>query len=197
MSDEEIKVEVYKTEDGKNCLVLASVYKNNCSQETTVIVEDDVLEVFEAARRESERQRSRERRHGLKKIYLGNEDYEAKLGMVTQAPDEEIHSDMYLEYLKQFFDDKVYKRGMMYYLHKFTEAEIAELEGVSQAAVSKSIRAFKEVMAKSQCSRPLQRRITENFSNGRKKWTFLLRRYRNTAKKIPFPFSSMKRIRKR
>lgn len=68
--------------------------------------------------------------------------------MVTQAPDEEIHSDMYLEYLKQFFDDKVYKRGMMYYLHKFTEAEIAELEGVSQAAVSKSIRAFKEVMAK-------------------------------------------------
>ncbi|MBS1324629.1 MAG: hypothetical protein HP044_01615, partial [Oscillospiraceae bacterium] len=47
MSDEEIKVEVYKTEDGKNCLVLASVYKNNCSQETTVIVEDDVLEVFE------------------------------------------------------------------------------------------------------------------------------------------------------
>ena len=64
-----------KTEDGKNCLVLASVYKNNCSQETTVIVEDDVLEVFEAARRETERQRSRERRHGLKKIYLGNEDY--------------------------------------------------------------------------------------------------------------------------
>ena len=107
-----------------------------------------MLEVFEAARRESERQRSRERRHGLKKIYLGNEDYEAKLGMVTQAPDEEIHSDMYLEYLKQFFDDKVYKCGMMYYLHKFTEAEIAELEGVSQAAVSKSIRAFKEVMAK-------------------------------------------------
>lgn len=97
MSDEEIKVEVYKTEDGKNCLVLASVYKNNCSQETTVIVEDNVLEVFEAARRESERQRSRERRHGLKKIYLGNEDYEAKLGMVTQAPDEDIHSDMYLE----------------------------------------------------------------------------------------------------
>lgn len=25
MSDEEIKVEVYKTEDGRNCLVLASV----------------------------------------------------------------------------------------------------------------------------------------------------------------------------
>ncbi len=148
MSDEEIKVEVYKTEDGKNCLVLASVYKNNCSQQTTVIVEDDVLEVFEAARKETERQRSRERRHGLKKIYLGNEDYEAKLGMVTQAPDEDIHSDMYLEYLKQFFDDKVYKRGMMYYLHKFTEAEIAELEGVSQAAVSKSIRAFKKIMAK-------------------------------------------------
>ena len=90
MSDEEIKVEVYKTEDGKNCLVLASVYKNNCSQETTVIVEDGVLEVFEAAHRESERQRSRERRHGLKKIYLGNEEYEAKLGMVTQAPDEGI-----------------------------------------------------------------------------------------------------------
>ena len=75
MSDEEIKVEVYKTEDGKNCLVLASVYKNNCSQETTVIIEDDVLEVLEAARREKERQRSRKRRHGLKKIYLGNEDY--------------------------------------------------------------------------------------------------------------------------
>ena len=70
MSDEEIKVEVYKTEDGKNCLVLASVYKNNCSQETTVIIEDDVLEVLEAARRENERQRSRKRRHGLKKIYL-------------------------------------------------------------------------------------------------------------------------------
>ena len=139
MSDEEIKVEVYKTEDGRNCLVLASVYKNNCSQETTVIVEDDVLEVFEAARKETERQRSRERRHGLKKI---------QLGMVTQAPDEDVHSDMYLEYLKQFFDDKVYKRGMMYYLHKFTEAEIAELEGVSQAAVSKSIRTFKEIMAK-------------------------------------------------
>ncbi|UKI16707.1 MAG: hypothetical protein L6V87_02140 [Ruminococcus sp.] len=33
--------------------------------------------------------------------------------------------------------------------------------------------------------------ITENFSNGQKKWTFLLRRYRNTAKKILFPFSSM------
>ena len=34
----------------------------------------------------------------------------------------------------------------MYYLDRFTECEIAEIEGVSQAAVSKSIKAFKEIM---------------------------------------------------
>lgn len=36
----------------------------------------------------------------MKKIYLGNEDYEAKLRMVAQASEEGVHSDMYLETLK-------------------------------------------------------------------------------------------------
>ena len=45
------KIISYKTEDGKNQLVLSSVYENNCSQEETVAVDDNILEVFEESRR--------------------------------------------------------------------------------------------------------------------------------------------------
>lgn len=142
------KIISYKTEDGKNRLVLSSVYENNCSQEETVIVNDSVLDVLEESRREEERNRTRERRRRNKEVYLGNESFEAKLGLVTQAPDETVHSEMYLDYLRQFFDEKIYRRGIMYYLDRFTECEIAEIEGVSQAAVSKSVKAFKEIMGR-------------------------------------------------
>ena len=77
-----------------------------------------------------------------------NEDFDAKLGLTADPPDETVQSKLYFEYLKRFFDDKVYKRGMMYYFHGFTQREIAKIEGVSQEAVSKSIIAFKETMAK-------------------------------------------------
>ena len=140
------KIISYKTEDGKNRLVLSSIYESNCSQEETVIVNDSVLDVLEESRREEERNRTRERRRRNKEMYLGNESFEAKLGLVTQAPDETVHSEMYLDYLRQFFDEKVYRHGVMYYLDKFTECEIAEIEGVSQAAVSKSVKAFKDTM---------------------------------------------------
>ena len=89
-----------------------------------------------------------ERRHRNKGVYLVNESFEAKLGLVTQAPDDTVHSEMYLDYLRQFFDEKVYRRGIMYYLDRLTEYEIAEIEGVSQAAVSKSVKAFKEIMGR-------------------------------------------------
>ncbi len=140
------KIISYKTEDGKNQLVLSSVYENNCSQEETVLVDDSILEVLEEARREEERYRTWGRRHRNKGVYLGNESFEAKLGLVTQAPDDAIHSEMYLDYLRQFFDEKVYRRGIMYYLDRLTECEIADIEGVSQAAVSKSVKAFKEII---------------------------------------------------
>ncbi len=140
------KIISYKTEDGNNQLMLSSVYENNCSQEESVVVDDSILEVLEESRKEEERHRTWERRHRNKGVYLGNESFEAKLGLVTSPPDEAVHSEMYLEYLRRFFDEKVYRRGVMYYLDKFTECEIAEVEGVSQAAVSKSIKAFKEIM---------------------------------------------------
>ena len=142
------KIISYKTEDSKNQLVLLSVYENNCSQEETVVVDNNILEVLEESRKDEERNRTRERRHRNKEVYLGNESFEAKLGLVTQAPDETVHSEMYLDYLRQFFDEKIYRRGIMYYLDKFTECEIAEIEGVSQAAVSKSVKAFKDIMGK-------------------------------------------------
>lgn len=142
------KIISYKTEDGKNLLVLSSVYENNCSQEETVIVDDNILEVLEESRRAEERNCTWERRHRNKGVYLGNESFEAKLGLVTQAPDETVHSEMYLDYLRQFFDEKIYRRGIMYYLDRFTECEIAEIEGVSQAAVSKSVKTFREIMGR-------------------------------------------------
>ena len=52
------KILSYKTEDGKNKLVLSSVYENNCSQEETVIVDDSILEVLEESRRAEERNRT-------------------------------------------------------------------------------------------------------------------------------------------
>ncbi len=142
------KIISYKTEDGKNLLVLSSIYENNCSQEEIVIVDDSILEVLEESRGAEERHRTWERRHRNKGVYLGNESFEAKLGLVTSPSDEAVHSEMYLEYLRRFFDEKVYRRGVMYYLDKFTECEIAEIEGVSQAAVSKSIKTFKEIIVK-------------------------------------------------
>ena len=142
------KIILHKTDDGKNQLVLSSIYENNCSQEETAIVDDSILEVLKESRRAEERNRTWERRHRNKGVYLGNESFEAKLGLVTQAPDEAIHSEMYLDYLRQFFDEKVYRRGIMYYLDRFMECEIAEIEGVSQAAVSKSIKTFKEIMGR-------------------------------------------------
>ena len=142
------KIISYKTEDGKNLLVLSSVYENNCSQEEIVIVDDGILEVLEESLRAEERNLTWERRHRNKGVYLGNESFEAKLGLVTQAPDETVHSEMYLDYLRQFFDEKVFRRGVMYYLDRFAECEIAEIEGVSQAAVSKSVKAFKEIIGR-------------------------------------------------
>lgn len=149
MADKEIKIIFSKTEDGMNRLVLSGIYENNCSAEETVVVSDEVLEVFENARREQEKRRSFERRHKIKKIYLGNdEDFDSKLGLVQDAHDEIVQSDIYLEQLKQFFDEKIYRRGILHYLQKFTECEIARIEGVSQNAVSKSIIAFRKTIAK-------------------------------------------------
>lgn len=142
------KIISYKTEDGKNHLVLSSVYENNCSKEETVVVDDNILEVLEESCRAEERNRTWKRRHRNKGVYLGNESFEAKLGLVTQAPDEAVHSEMHLDYLKKFFDQKIYRRGIIYYLDRFTECEIAEIEGVSQAAVSKSVKAFKEIIGR-------------------------------------------------
>lgn len=149
MADKEIKLVFSKTEDGKNLLVLSSVYQHNCSGQETVIIDDDVLEVFQQTCRDKERERSWRRRHGNRFIYLGSdENFDAKLGLTVDAPDEAVESKLYLEYIRQFFDEKVYRRGIMYYLHKYSQDEIAELEGVSQMAISKSIARFKEVMAK-------------------------------------------------
>ena len=149
MADKEIKLEFSKTEDGKNLLVLSSVYQHNCSDQKTVIVDDDVLEVFQQTCRDQERERNHRRRHGNRFIYLGSdENFDAKLGLITHAPDETVESDLYLEYIKRFFDEKIYRRGMLYYLHKFSQDEIAEIEGVSQMAISKSVSKFKETMAK-------------------------------------------------
>lgn len=146
MADKEIKLEFSKTEDGRNLLVLSSVYQHNCSDQKTVIVDDDVLEVFQQFHRDQERERSRKRRHGSN-IYLGeNENFDATLGLITNAPDEVVESELYLEYIKQFFDDKVYNRGIMYYLQGMTQSEVADIEGFSAAAVHKSVIKFKRVM---------------------------------------------------
>ena len=146
MADKEIKLEFSKTEDGKNLLVLSSVYQHNCSNKEAVIVDDDVLEVFRQSNRDRERERSRRRRHGSN-IYLGeNENFDAALGLITNAPDETVEDELYLEYIKRFFDDKVYNRGIMYYLQGMTQSEIAEVEGVSATAVHKSIVKFKRIM---------------------------------------------------
>lgn len=149
MADKEIKLEYSKTEDGRNLLVLSSVYQHNCSDQKTVIVDDDVLEVFQQTCRDQEHERNWRRRHGNRFIFLGSdENFDAKLGLITHAPDETVESDLYLEYIKRFFDEKTYRRGTLYYLHKYSQDEIAEIEGVSQVAISKSIVKFKEIMAK-------------------------------------------------
>ncbi len=149
MADKEIKLEFSKTEDGRNLLVLSSVYQHNCSNQKTVIVDDDVLEVFQQKCRDQEHERNWRRRHGNRFIFLGSdENFDAKLGLITYPPDETVESDLYLEYIKRFFDEKTYRRGMLYYLHKFSQDEIAEIEGVSQMAISKSVSKFKETMAK-------------------------------------------------
>lgn len=149
MADKEIKLEFSKTEDGKNLLLLSSVYQHNCSDQKTVVVDDDVLEVFQQTHRDQERERNWRRRHGNRFIFLGSDEkFDAKLGLITYAPDETVASDLYLEYIKRFFDGKVYERGIMYYLHKFSLKEIAEMDGVSEVAVFKSISKFKKTMAK-------------------------------------------------
>ena len=146
MADKEIKLEFSKTEDGRNLLVLSSVYRHNCSDQKTVIVDDDVLEVFRQSNRDRERERLRRRRHGSN-IYLGeNENFDAALGLITNAPDEVVEDELYLEYIKRFFDDKVYNRGIMYYLQGMTQAEIADIEGISATAVHKSLVKFKNIM---------------------------------------------------
>lgn len=43
MADKEIKLEYSKMEDVRNLLMLSSVYQHNCSDQKTVIVDDDVL----------------------------------------------------------------------------------------------------------------------------------------------------------
>lgn len=97
--------------------------------------------------RNQERERSRRRRHGSN-LYLGeNEKFDAILGLITNAPDEVVEDELYLEYIKRFFDDKVYNRVIMYYLQGLTQSEIAEVEKVSAAAIHKSIVKFKSVMA--------------------------------------------------
>ena len=146
MADKEIKLEFSKTEDGRNLLVLSSVYQHNCSDQKTVIVDDDVLKVFQQTCRDQERERSRRRRHGSN-IYLGeSESFDAALGLVTNAPNEAVESELYLEYIRRFFDGKVYNRGIMYYLQGMTQSEIADIEGVSASAIHKSIVKFKRVM---------------------------------------------------
>lgn len=127
--------------------MLSSVYQHNCSDQKTVIVDDDVLDVFQQLCRDRERERSRRRRHGSN-IYLEeNENFDATLGLITNASDEIVESDLYLEYIRQFFDDKIYKRGIMYYLQGMTQKETAEVEGVSVTAVHKSIVKFKKVIS--------------------------------------------------
>ena len=60
---------------------------------------------------------------------------------------EVIEDELYLEYIKRFFDEKVYNRGIMYYLQGMTQSEIADIEGVSATAVRKSVVKFKRVMS--------------------------------------------------
>lgn len=144
MLEDTFTIVSYKTETGENCLELSSVYLHNCSEQKTVCVSDEILDVYRGVCRANEKNRSWNRRHKNKKIYLGNENFEAQLGMVSASPAEQIDSDLYLEYLRQLFDEKVFYRAMLYYMKDMTECQIAELENVTQAAVSLSIKTFKE-----------------------------------------------------
>lgn len=127
---------------------ISSVYPSNCSEQKSEIVTNEVIETYENIFRKWNSKRVSECRHRNKKIYLGNEDFEASIGAVTYSHEETVESDIYLEYISQFFSDVVFKRGMMYYMEKYTEKEIAEIEKVSQTAVSNSICVFKNTMAK-------------------------------------------------
>ena len=147
MLDREFKPVFNKTETGEICLDISSVYPTNCSEQKSEIVKKDIIEAYENIFRTWDNKRVSEYRHRNKKIYLGNEDFEASIGAVTYSHEEIVESDIYLEYISQFFSNVVFKRGMMYYMEKYTEKEIAEIENVSQTAVSNSICLFKKTMA--------------------------------------------------
>ena len=148
MLDMEFKPIFRKTETGENYLELSSVYPNNCSEQKIEVITDEVLEFYESLYRAWDSERVKNNRHKNKKIYLGNEDFEGSIGLFICSHDEKVESEVYLDHIKKFFGNRVYERGMMYYMYKYTEQEISEIENVSQMAVSKSIRLFKKSIAK-------------------------------------------------
>ena len=146
MSKGKPEIVSYRTETGKFCLKLSSVYETNCSEQKCVEISEEILQAYLEFDRADERLRNFRRRH-INKFVTSDEALERNC--TIEKFDEDYQLDrIVVKQLKEKCGERTYIRAVLHYLYGMTIAEIAQIEKVSETAIDKSLKKVEKALAK-------------------------------------------------
>lgn len=125
---------------------ITEFYKENCSEQETVEVSDEVLALLMEEKRKNGNYKKWEKTHRAVGVYLDSEDYIGALGFTSKSGIDEVETAIWLEQALRRCSDIVIRRAKLKYLQHMTTREIAKLESVNHTSVAESLRIAKRVL---------------------------------------------------
>ena len=149
------KAALTKTDKGTYIIKVSDFYKENCGYQDYIEVSEELLDYLIAQRRAEKRMAVKDYRN-LVAFNYDDEKMAEMCGKYTESPDDiyirNLENQELLDALHQL-DEATEKRFWLYYGEKLKLKEIAEIEGVSAAAIYYSLKnaleKLRKIMSKS------------------------------------------------
>ena len=141
------KVCYEKTENGKNRVLLSSIYGTNCSEEKTVDVSDEVLLCLETFTRE-ENNYNRKLRDNPDTVEFNEVMHGEMFGYCEHSFEEQTIEKICLDRLVEECGETAIRRFKLVVNENLSARAIAELEGVHHSSVDESLKKIKNVLCK-------------------------------------------------
>ena len=136
-----------KSGENKNLVTLATVYDTNCSQQKVIEIDDRVLSEMIKSKKEDNNyerwQRDRIDCAEFNEVTIG-EVY----GIREESFEDAVLENIWLEELLRECGEKSFNRAKLAITKGLSARAIAEMEGVSHSAVSKSLTKVKKILCK-------------------------------------------------
>lgn len=138
--------------DNVSEVYLRDYYEDNCSEQETEEVTDDVLIELLDYKREKERERNERRRHHAGSIDIPHSK-EENLTIEDNSDEEKMYLREWLKHELKNCSKAVVRRMILRYVENYSIKDIAEIESVHYTSVRWTLNKAKEVLAKRYKSR--------------------------------------------